>query len=477
MILKQIYNKGLGHATYFIASEKEAVVIDPIRDIDEYLGLQKKHGVKIKYIFMTHLYAEMLSGHLSLAKATGASIVFGANTSANFEFHKSKDGEQFVFGDLSIQTILTPGHSVESASFLLYDTDQNPFALFAGNSMTLAKGANSDLKSIQANKEELAAMFYNSIYNKVFALPESTLILSSTSITQENIESAEDLTLGYLKENNALFRMRSEGHFMEIATKEIAEMSPVFLGLIEKNKNLYEDIENVIARSLKPISVNDFNKYKKEGVAQLLDVRQGEHFTLGFIPMSINIGLQGEFEFWAIRLLDPKKPIVLIAEDEDTAQETIVKLARVGIENVLGYLEGGLEAWVMSNAEVDMIIDVEADEFALDLRFDKLMLPIDVRSIAEYDAGYLKESQHLPLEKLIDPLYMAAIDDDLHNYVFSGDGYRSVIACSVMKREGFVDVRNVLGGYKEIEQQSGLVFMLPKTEEEKENEENEEELD
>lgn len=471
MILKQIYNKGLGHASYFVASKNEAVVIDPIRDTDGYLELQKRYGVKIKYIFMTHLYSEMLSGHISLAKTTGANIVFGANTVAHFEFHKSKDGEQFVFGDLSIQTILTPGHSVESTSFLLYDTDQNPFALFTGNSMTLAKGANPDLKSIQANKEELAAMFYNSIYNKVFALPESTLILSSTSITQEDIEPAEDLTLGYLKENNALFRMRSEGNFMELATKEIAEMPLVFLGLIEKNKNAYEDIENILSTSFKSISLNDLNKYIREGVAQLLDVRQGERFTLGFIPKSINIGLQGEFEFWAIRLLDPKKPILLIAEDESAAQEAIVKLARVGIENVLGYLEGGLEAWMNSGAEIDMIIDVEADEFALDLRFDKMMLPIDVRSIAEYNAGYLKESQHLPLDRIVDPLYMSTIDDEFHNYVFSGDGYRSVIACSVLKKEGFVDVRNVLGGYKDIEQQSGIVLMLPKTEEEKENDE------
>lgn len=420
---------------------------------------------------MTHLYSEMLSGHISLAKTTGANIVFGANTVAHFELHKSKDGEQFVFGDLSIQTILTPGHSVESTSFLLYDTDQNPFALFTGNSMTLAKGANPDLKSIQANKEELAAMFYNSIYNKVFALPESTLILSSTSITQEDIEPAEDLTLGYLKENNALFRMRSEGNFMELATKEIAEMPLVFLGLIEKNKNAYEDIENILSTSFKSISLNDLNKYIREGVAQLLDVRQGERFTLGFIPKSINIGLQGEFEFWAIRLLDPKKPILLIAEDESAAQEAIVKLARVGIENVLGYLDGGFEAWMNSGAEIDLIIDVEADEFALDLRFDKMMLPIDVRSIAEYNAGYLKESQHLPLDRIVDPLYMSTIDDEFHNYVFSGDGYRSVIACSVLKKEGFVDVRNVLGGYKDIEQQSGIVLMLPKTEEEKENDE------
>jgi len=471
MILKQIYNKGLGHASYFVASKNEAVVIDPIRDTDGYLELQKRYGVKIKYIFMTHLYSEMLSGHISLAKTTGANIVFGANTVAHFELHKSKDGEQFVFGDLSIQTILTPGHSVESTSFLLYDTDQNPFALFTGNSMTLAKGANPDLKSIQANKEELAAMFYNSIYNKVFALPESTLILSSTSITQEDIEPAEDLTLGYLKENNALFRMRSEGNFMELATKEIAEMPLVFLGLIEKNKNAYEDIENILSTSFKSISLNDLNKYIREGVAQLLDVRQGERFTLGFIPKSINIGLQGEFEFWAIRLLDPKKPILLIAEDESAAQEAIVKLARVGIENVLGYLDGGFEAWMNSGAEIDLIIDVEADEFALDLRFDKMMLPIDVRSIAEYNAGYLKESQHLPLDRIVDPLYMSTIDDEFHNYVFSGDGYRSVIACSVLKKEGFVDVRNVLGGYKDIEQQSGIVLMLPKTEEEKENDE------
>lgn len=471
MILKQIYNKGLGHASYFVASKNEAVVIDPIRDTDGYLELQKRYGVKIKYIFMTHLYSEMLSGHISLAKTTGANIVFGANTVAHFELHKSKDGEQFVFGDLSIQTILTPGHSVESTSFLLHDTDQNPFALFTGNSMTLAKGANPDLKSIQANKEELAAMFYNSIYNKVFALPESTLILSSTSITQEDIEPAEDLTLGYLKENNALFRMRSEGNFMELATKEIAEMPLVFLGLIEKNKNAYEDIENILSTSFKSISLNDLNKYIREGVAQLLDVRQGERFTLGFIPKSINIGLQGEFEFWAIRLLDPKKPILLIAEDESAAQEAIVKLARVGIENVLGYLDGGFEAWMNSGAEIDMIIDVEADEFALDLRFDKMMLPIDVRSIAEYNAGYLKESQHLPLDRIVDPLYMSTIDDEFHNYVFSGDGYRSVIACSVLKKEGFVDVRNVLGGYKDIEQQSGIVLMLPKTEEEKENDE------
>lgn len=471
MILKQIYNKGLGHASYFVASKNEAVVIDPIRDTDGYLELQKRYGVKIKYIFMTHLYSEMLSGHISLAKTTGANIVFGANTVAHFELHKSKDGEQFVFGDLSIQTILTPGHSVESTSFLLYDTDQNPFALFTGNSMTLAKGANPDLKSIQANKEELAAMFYNSIYNKVFALPESTLILSSTSITQEDIEPAEDLTLGYLKENNALFRMRSEGNFMELATKEIAEMPLVFLGLIEKNKNAYEDIESILSTSFKSISLNDLNKYIREGVAQLLDVRQGERFTLGFIPKSINIGLQGEFEFWAIRLLDPKKPILLIAEDESAAQEAIVKLARVGIENVLGYLDGGFEAWMNSGAEIDMIIDVEADEFALDLRFDKMMLPIDVRSIAEYNAGYLKESQHLPLGRIVDPLYMSTIDDEFHNYVFSGDGYRSVIACSVLKKEGFVDVRNVLGGYKDIEQQSGIVLMLPKTEEEKENDE------
>jgi len=471
MILKQIYNKGLGHASYFVASKNEAVVIDPIRDTDGYLELQKRYGVKIKYIFMTHLYSEMLSGHISLAKTTGANIVFGANTVAHFELHKSKDGEQFVFGDLSIQTILTPGHSVESTSFLLYDTDQNPFALFTGNSMTLAKGANPDLKSIQANKEELAAMFYNSIYNKVFALPESTLILSSTSITQEDIEPAEDLTLGYLKENNALFRMRSEGNFMELATKEIAEMPLVFLGLIEKNKNAYEDIESILSTSFKSISLNDLNKYIREGVAQLLDVRQGERFTLGFIPKSINIGLQGEFEFWAIRLLDPKKPILLIAEDESAAQEAIVKLARVGIENVLGYLDGGFEAWMNSGAEIDLIIDVEADEFALDLRFDKMMLPIDVRSIAEYNAGYLKESQHLPLDRIVDPLYMSTIDDEFHNYVFSGDGYRSVIACSVLKKEGFVDVRNVLGGYKDIEQQSGIVLMLPKTEEEKENDE------
>lgn len=472
MILEQIYTKSLNQTAYFIASDQEAVVIDPIRDIEEYLDLAQKHDVKIKYIFMTHLYAEMVSGHLSLAKATGASLIFGANTSANFTFNKAEDGTQFSFGNLTIQAILTPGHSVESTSFLLYDEQLNPVVLFSGNAMSLTKGFNTDLKSIKASKEELAAMFYNSVYNKIFALPESTLVLSaSESKILEGLPQKEALTLGFLKESNPLFKMRNELKFMEEATKEIAEMPSAFIDTIEKNKNTYEDIDHILSTSLQPISLIEFIVLKKLGDTQILDIRGSEIFTLGFIPKSISIGLEGDFEYWVLRLLDPKKSMVLIAEDEVMVKNAIVRLARVGFENVKGFLEGGVASWADSEGDMDMIIDVEADEFALDLRFDNQMIPLDVRSLSEYDAGFLQNAQHLPLERLINPLYMTAIDEELHNYVFSAEGYRSVIACSIMKKEGFNDVRNVLGGYKEIEKQEGLVLMIPKSEEEIENDE------
>lgn len=459
MIVEQLYTNCLSEAAYFIADNGEAAVIDPLRDIDAYLTLAKEHNAKIKYIFETHFHADFVSGHLDLAKATGAKIVFGPLTEAKFAFYKAKDQETFSIGNLKIQALHTPGHTLESTCYLLFNEINNPYCLFSGDTLFVGDVGRPDLFSGNLSKEDLAGMMYDSLNQKIKALPDSVIVYPAHgpgSACGKNLGKETFSTIGAQKENNYALKDMTKPEFIQAVTTGL-NIAPAYFPINAKmNAGGYESMENIKKKALRPFTVEEFEEKIKSGNL-ILDVRPPTTFTEGFIPGSVNIGINGRFAEWAGKLLSYDQPLLLVTE-LGKEEETIIRLARVGFEKVEGYLKGGFEAWKKEEKEVDLIIDISADELAMDIPFDSKLEVIDVRQQGEYMTNHVKDAHLMPLDELINPLMLAQIDEQKNMYVYCAGGYRSVTACSIMKKEGFHNVRNILGGFSEIQKEKGIKF-------------------
>jgi glyoxylase-like metal-dependent hydrolase (beta-lactamase superfamily II)/rhodanese-related sulfurtransferase len=457
MFIKQLYTSCLSEAAYYIESEGEAAVIDPLRDIEEYLLLAKERQATIKYIFETHIHADFVSGHIDLSKATSAPIIYGPETETRFKATVAEDGDTFKIGKLQVKVLHTPGHTIESTCFLLKDENSKDYAVFTGDTLFVGDVGRPDLVSADTTKEEMAGLLYDSLHQKILPLSNDVIVYPAHgpgSSSGKNIGSNTQSTIGEQKQTNFALQQDSKEAFVKVVTEGLAAPPNYFPINAVINKEGYDSIDAVLDKGLTALSVEEF-KQKLEDDAVAIDTRNASVFSNGFIPGSIFIGLEGKFAEWAGSLLPFDKPLILVTE-EGQEKETITRLARVGLSNVQGYLKGGFAAWQSAGEKIDLVIEVEADELAMDIPFDENLVVVDVRKEVEFADGHVKEAVNIPLGNMIDPGSMADIEDTDNLYLHCGSGFRSTIAASLLKRQGIHNVRNVVGGWDKIKAQPGI---------------------
>lgn len=465
MFIKQLYTGCLSEAAYYIDSEGEAAIIDPLRDIDGYLRLAKERNATIKYIFETHFHADFVSGHLDLAKATGAPIIYGPKTETNFPIHKAEDGEIFQVGNSTIEVLHTPGHTIESSCYLVRSADGKPEALFTGDTLFVGDVGRPDLSSGNLSREELASLLYDSLRTKILSLPDDLIIYPAHgpgSSCGKNLGPNTHSTLKEEKESNYALREQTREEFVRAVTDGLDAPPSYFSINARINKEGYESLDGVLESGLQPLDLPAFKEWIGQPDVILLDTRRSDVFVAGFVPGSISIGLDGRFAEWAGSLLPFDRPIVLVTSPGEE-RESVVRLARVGFDKVKGYLEGGYPAWQAAGEPIDMIIDIEADELAMDIPFDQNLVVLDVRRETEFADGHVKDAINLPLQELADPGNMSILEENFNIYVHCGGGYRSIIAASLLKRQGIHNLRNVTGGWAKIKDQKGIETIKEKS--------------
>jgi glyoxylase-like metal-dependent hydrolase (beta-lactamase superfamily II)/rhodanese-related sulfurtransferase len=460
MYIRQLYTGCLSEAAYYIESEGVAAVIDPLRDIDEYIALAAERKATIKYIFETHFHADFVSGHIDLGRITGAPIIYGPQTETSYPVHVAKDGETFRLGALAIEVMHTPGHTLESTCYLLRDASGQPHAVFTGDTLFVGDVGRPDLaqKGLELTMEDLAAMLYESLQNKIMPLPDAVIVYPAHgpgSSCGKNLGPHTFSTMGDEKQTNYALRAATKEEFIKSVTEGL-EAPPQYFPINAKiNKEGYESLDAVLVKGVKALSPAEFKEMIKDDQVILLDTRPSALFTQGFIPGAVSIGLDGRFAEWAGMLLPFDKPIVLVTE-AGKEEESVVRMARVGFSTMQGYLEGGFEAWQAAGEKIDMVIEVEADELAMDIPHDPNLVVVDVRRETEFADGHVKGAVNLPLNDLTDPGSMANIDEKHNLYVHCAGGYRSVIAISLLKRQGIHNLRNITGGWGLIKEQKGI---------------------
>ena len=468
MFIQQLYTNCLSEAAYYIESNGIAAVVDPLRDIDEYLQLASSRNATIKYIFETHFHADFVSGHLDLAAATGATIVYGPNTQTNFKVTVANDGDVFNIGDITIDVLHTPGHTLESTCYLLKDENKKAHCIFTGDTLFVGDVGRPDLsqKGETLTMQDLAGMLYESLQVKIMPLADDIILYpahGAGSSCGKNLGKETISTIGEQKQHNYALNQATKADFVKAVTEGLTAPPNYFPINAKINKEGYESLDSVLELGLTPLSIADFKTTMKDENAFILDTRHATVFTQGFVPTSISIGLEGRFAEWAGSLLPFDKTILLVTEI-GKEKETVIRLARVGFEKFAGYLDGGFEAWQAANERVDMVIDVDADELAMDLPFDENAVVIDVRKETEYADGHIAEALNIPLLELLDPASMADFEDNQNIYLHCAGGYRSVIAASLIKQQGIHNLRNVLGGWITIKELSDK-FTFEKSEE------------
>jgi len=456
MHIQQLYTNCLSEAAYYIESNGEAAVIDPLRDIDVYVQLAKERNATIKYIFETHFHADFVSGHLDLSKQTGAPIVYGPETVTKIPVHIAKDGEVFSIGDVSITVLHTPGHTLESSCYLLKDENGKDHAVFTGDTLFVGDVGRPDLaQGGDITMSELAGKLYDSLQQKIVPLADDVIVYPAHgpgSACGKNLGSETYSTIGAQKQGNYALQQPDKESFIKAVTDGLEAPPKYFPINVKINKEGYDSLDAVLKKSMVALSIPEFKNIAFGEDALLLDTRKSTEFTEGFIPGSISIGLDGRFAEWAGALLPFDQPMLLIC-DEGKEEESIVRLARVGFDKVRGYLKGGYEAWQTANEPIDMIINIEADELAMDLPHDENLIVVDVRKETEFADGHVKDAVNLPLSDINDPALITNIEERDNLYIHCAGGYRSVIASSFLKRQGFHNLRNVVGGWNKIKEQ------------------------
>ena len=466
MFIEQLYTGCLSEAAYYVESNGEAAIIDPLRDIEEYITLANERKAKIKYIFETHFHADFISGHLDLAKATDAPIIYGPQTVTSFPVHIAKDHEQFKIGDLTIEVLHTPGHTLESTCYLLKDPTGKDYCLFTGDTLFVGDVGRPDLaqKGTEITTEDLAGMLYDSLQSKIVPLADDVIVYPAHgpgSSCGKNIGPDTSSTIGEEKQFNYALKAPDKASFIKTVTDGIPPPPQYFPINARINKEGYDSLDEVLATSLRALPVSEFREMMKQDMV-ILDTRNSEEFMKGFVPGSVSIGLDGRFAEWAGSLLSFDTPMLLVT-DPGKEKESIIRLARVGLDKVQGFLDGGYDSWKNSGEDSDIIINVEADELMMDIPFDEHLIVVDVRKPNEFAEGHLKDAMNIPLSDLVDPGSMANIEDHHNLYVHCAGGYRSVIASSLLKRQGIHNLRNVSGGFNKIKEQKKVEIVKEKS--------------
>lgn len=454
MKIEQIYTGCLAQGAYYIESEGEAVVIDPLREIDSYVQKAARHGATIKYVFETHFHADFVSGHLDLAKATGAAIVYGPTATPSFAAHIAKDGEVFKLGKVTFTVLHTPGHTMESTCYLLKDEQGKEVGLFSGDTLFIGDVGRPDLaqKAAHLTQEDLAGLLFDSLRNKIMPLPDALTVYpahGAGSACGKNMSKETTDTLGHQKETNYALRadMTREEFIKEVTTGLTAP--PQYFPLnVQLNKQGYESINEVIKKGTHPLSVDAFEAAANETNALILDTRDPQVFAKGFIPNSINIGIDGNFAPWVGALIPDIKQAILIVAEENRQEEVVTRLARVGYDNAIGYLQGGVGAWKKAGKEVDTITSISVAELAAAYEANPAINVLDVRKQSEYDSEHMKGAVNTSLDFVNES--MLQVDKSKTSYVHCAGGYRSMIFISILKARGFDNLIDIKGGFKAI---------------------------
>lgn len=460
MFIKQLYTNCLSEAAYYIESEGEAAIIDPLRDTAVYVQMAIERNAGIKYIFETHFHADFVSGHLDLSKQTGAPIIYGPGAETSFRIHAAKDGEIFKLGKISLEVLHTPGHTLESSCYLLRDEDGKPHAIFTGDTLFVGDVGRPDLSSGNLSSEELAGIMFDTVQTKILPLEDDVIVYPAHgpgSSCGKNLGPNTFSTMAEEKKTNYALQPQTREAFIEAVTHGLHTAPKYFAINAQINKEGYQALDEVKSKGTAALPVDAFKAALKEDII-LLDTRNAVEFTQGFIPGSIFIGLEGRFAEWAGSILPFDKPIFLVTEP-GKEEEAVVRLSRVGFDRMAGYLEGGFESWRDAGEKIDMIIDVEPDELLMDIPHDPNLLVVDVRKDTEYAEGHLKDAMNLPLSDMTDLALLAQFEENQNLYVHCAGGYRSVIACSLLKRQGIHQLRNVSGGWNKIREQEKVEIL------------------
>lgn len=452
MKVEQLYTGCLAEAAYYIESDGEAAIIDPLRETKPYVDRALADGAKIKYVLETHFHADFVSGHLDLAKKTGATIVFGPTAKPNFEAHVAGDGEVLKIGKVSLVVLHTPGHTMESSSFLLRDENGKDVAVFTGDTLFIGDVGRPDLAvKSDLSREDLAGLLFDSLRNKIMTLPDDVVVYpghGAGSACGKKMAKETESTIGLQKQfNYALRADMSRDEFVKEVTEGLVDPPQYFPKNAVMNRMGYDSIDNVMQQGSTALNVREFVTVAESTGALILDTRKKADFIKGFIPGAIFIGLDGQFASWVGTLVtDLQQPLLLVC-DEGTEEEAVTRLARVGYDNCQGYLKGGMDAWKADNRDVDTLESITVEEF-LNRHGKGNEITLDARRKSEYDAEHLVGARNFPLDFI--NRNMAEINHDQTYLIHCAGGYRSAIAASILKSRGFDNVVDVDGGFSSI---------------------------
>jgi glyoxylase-like metal-dependent hydrolase (beta-lactamase superfamily II)/rhodanese-related sulfurtransferase len=452
MTVEQIYTGCLAQGAYYIASNGEAVIIDPLREVGPYMDRAEKDGVTIKYILETHFHADFVSGHLDLAAKTGAKIVYGPTANTKFDCHVATDGEVLKVGDVEIHVLHTPGHTMESTTYLLKDESGKDHAIFSGDTLFLGDVGRPDLaqKAATMTQEDLAGILYDSLRKKIMTLADEVIVYpghGAGSSCGKNMSKETVGTIGDQKATNYALRANmTKEDFVAEVTDGLSAPPAYFPENVRMNKMGYESLDKVMEKGLRPLSPNAFEAAANETEALVLDTRHQKTFIHGFVPQSIFIGIDGSFAMWVGALiLDINQPILIIA-DPGREEEVVTRLSRVGYDNSIGFLDGGFDAWKAAGKDVDTLDQVTAEE----LKGIEGATIVDVRKKGEYLSEHVVDAVNVELDYFNDQL--ASVPQEGTFYVHCAGGYRSVIAASILKARGYHNMVDVAGGFKAIKE-------------------------
>lgn len=452
MKIEQIYTGCLAQGAYYITSNGEAAIIDPLREVQPYLDRAVKDGVKIKYVFETHFHADFVSGHVDLSKKTGAPIVYGPNANPEFKAIIAQDGEEFKLGNVTIKVLHTPGHTMESTCFLLRDENGKDYSLFSGDTLFLGDVGRPDLaqKAASMTQDELAGLLYDSLNNKIMPLADDVIVYpahGAGSACGKNMMKETVDTLGNQKKVNYALNQPNKEEFVKAVTDGLLPPPGYFGSNVAMNKKGIESFDTILNNGMRALSVVEFEAAAETTDAIMLDTRAASEFAKGFVPRSINIGINGDFAPWVGALIkEVKQPILLITE-LGQEEETVTRLSRVGFDNVIGHLKGGFDNWKVAGKDIDMVNRISAAQFAKEVDV-KSHVVIDARRESEYRAEHVEEAYNKPLDQINS--WFAEMDPNKPFYIHCAGGYRSMIAASILKSRGHHNFKEIEGGFKAI---------------------------
>ena len=456
MKVEQIYTGCLAQGAYYIESKGEAVVIDPLREVEPYIQKAGRNKAKIKYVFETHFHADFVSGHLDLAKKTGATIVYGPNAAPAFEAHIANDGEEFKVGDITLVALHTPGHTMESTCYLLKDENGKEVGLFSGDTLFIGDVGRPDLAQKVASdltQDKLAGYLYDSLRNKIMTLPDDIIVYpahGAGSACGKNMSKETTDTLGHQKQTNYALRpdMTRDEFIKEVTTGLVAP--PAYFPLnVMLNIKGYESIDKVLERGQQALSPDAFEAAANDTGALILDTRDPQEFAKGFVPNSINIGIDGSFAPWVGTLIPDIRQEILLVTENGREEEVITRLARVGYDYTIGHLKGGFEAWKKAGKETDHIKSIDADELAEIMEKEDVNI-LDVRKKSEYDSEHIFDAENAPLDFINES--MLQVDKNKTYFVHCAGGYRSMVFNSILRARGYDKLIDVKGGFKSIKE-------------------------